>query len=504
MTDKESLDYPTTLIIFGASGDLTHRKLVPALYDLAQDNILTPSLAVLGTARSQYNDDTFRQHLREHLDEFSRTQPGEVPIWDRFSERIFYQPLLYDDDKSYQVLKERLDALEGERGAQGNGNRLFYLATPPQLYETIVQHLGAAGLTNRQSEGDGWTRIIVEKPFGRDLASAQKLNDTLHQVLDEPQIYRIDHYLGKETVQDLIVFRFANTIFEPVWNRNYVDHVQITVAETVDVASRAGYYDKAGVMRDMFQNHLLQLLTLTALEPPAILEADALRDEKVKVLRSVHRITSDQVANHTVRAQYRRYRDEEGVAPNSETPTYALLRFYVDNWRWQGVPFYLRSGKALAEKTTEIIIQFKCPPHTLFCLPAGMNLTPNRLAMCLQPDEGMHLLFETKVPGAGMSMQSTDMEFHYGEAFGAGTLPSAYERLLLDALNGDATLFTRADEIELAWGLIDPILEGWAGKAAPPLLFYEAGTWGPPEADAFLARDGRKWHEDCRQHNKVR
>ncbi|NOZ06273.1 MAG: glucose-6-phosphate dehydrogenase [Chloroflexi bacterium] len=490
---------PTTIIIFGASGDLTRRKLVPALYDLAQGNFLPPSFAIMGTARSPYSDESFRTHLHEQLDLFSRAQPGEVPIWDEFAKQVFYHPLVYDNAESYKNLGERLAELEQEKA----GNRLFYLATPPQLYETIIRQLGAAGLSTPRADGDGWSRIIVEKPFGHDLPSARTLNATLHQVFDEQQIYRIDHYLGKETVQDLIVFRFANTIFEPVWNRNYVDHVQITVAEQVDVASRAGYYDQAGVMRDMFQNHLLQLLTLTAMEPPAVFDPNALRDEKVKVLRALRAIPPDQVAQHTIRAQYRRYRDEEGVSPGSNTPTYALVRLHVDNWRWQGVPFYLRSGKALADKRSEIIIQFKCPPHTLFLAPEGSDLTPNRLALCIQPDEGMHLRFETKVPGAGMTMRSTDMEFHYGETFGAGTLPSAYERLLLDALHGDPSLFTRGDEIELAWSLIDPILEGWSQKDAPALVFYEAGTWGPPEADAFLAADHRRWHEGCRsQHEK--
>ncbi len=501
MEPTVSGEIPTTIVIFGASGDLTRRKLVPALYDLAQGNHLPSSFAIMGTARSPYDDESFRTHLHEQLDVFSRTQSGEVPIWDEFAKRVFYQPLVYDNIESYKKLGDRLAKLEQEK--RRAGNRLFYLATPPQLYETIIRQLGAAGLITPQADGDGWTRIIVEKPFGRDLSSARSLNETLHQVFDERQIYRIDHYLGKETVQNLIVFRFANTIFEPVWNRNYVDNVQITVAEQVDVTSRAGYYDQASVMRDMFQNHLLQLLTLTAMEPPAVFEPNALRDEKVKVLRALRPIPPDEVAQHTVRAQYRRYRDEEGVPAGSETPTYALVQLHVDNWRWQGVPFYLRSGKALADKRSEIIIQFKCPPHTLFPVPAGSDLTPNRLALCIQPDEGMHLRFETKMPGAGMEMRSTDMEFHYGEAFGAGTLPSAYERLLLDALHGDPSLFTRGDEIELAWSLIDPILEGWTQQNAPPLVFYEAGTWGPPEADSFLAADHRRWHEGCRQHAKA-
>jgi glucose-6-phosphate 1-dehydrogenase len=487
---------PTTIVIFGASGDLTRRMLVPALYDLAQADLLPPQLAILGAARSPYDDDSFRQLLQQHVAQYSRMQPDETPIWDRFSQQIYYQQISYDDGASYRALGERLAQIEQSQGVT-MGNRLYYLATPPTVYETIVRQLGRTKQIRRQPEGEGWNRIIVEKPFGYDLASAEALNAVLHKVFDESQVYRIDHYLGKETVQNLVAFRFANAIFEPVWNRNYIDQVQITVAEEVDVAGRAGYYDKAGILRDMFQNHLLQLLTLAAMEPPAILEANALRDEKVKVLRAIRPILPDQVAEHTVRAQYRRYRDEEGVAPQSETPTYALLRLFVDNWRWQGVPFYLRSGKALAAKDTQIMIQFKSPPHTLFLLPPGKHLVPNQLRLRIQPDEGIRLQFETKVPGAGMTLRSTSMEFRYGQAFGPHALPSAYERLLLDALQGDATLFTRADEIELAWSLIDPILEGWAGDAAPPLVFYEAGTWGPPEADAFLARDHLRRHHSC-------
>jgi glucose-6-phosphate 1-dehydrogenase len=480
---------PAATVIFGASGDLTQRKLVPALHTLSCGGLLSKATRVVGVARSTLSDAAFRDRLYEGVVQYSRSSPGICEMWPRFADRHSYLAGGYDDPETYRRLGERLAQLDAEAGTQGN--RLFYLATPPVLYPVIIEQLGQAGLNRNDL---GWVRIIIEKPFGQDLESARRLNEQVHAVFDESQVYRIDHYLGKETVQNILTFRFANTIFEPIWNRNYVGHVQITVAESVGVGHRAGYYDKAGVLRDMFQNHLLQLLALTAMEPPAIFEANALRDEKVKVLRAVR------LGTRSVRGQYRGYRDEPGVAPESQTLTYAALQLLVDNWRWRDVPFYLRSGKQMMAKTTEIAIQFKRVPHLMFPLQPGEDITPNVLSLCLQPDEGIHLRFEAKEPGAGMRPRSVDMEFHYAEDFDASGLPDAYERLLMDAMQGDASLFARADGIEMAWRLIDPILTSWERPDALPLVFYEPGSWGPAEADDLLAQDGRAWYYGCGGH----
>lgn len=475
---------PFTIVIFGATGDLTHRKIVPALYTLWAQGLLPEQFNIIGFARRDWTDELFRAEMQQGLQQFGRL-PFDQAQWDKFAPNLHYHRSEFDQADGYPRLAQLIDQLDPAAAA----NRLFYLATPPDAYPTIVQHLGEAGLNH---SGTGWTRIIIEKPFGRDLQSAVALNEQVHQVFAEEQVYRIDHYLGKETVQNLIVFRFANAIFEPVWNRNYIDHVQLTVAETVGVESRAGYYDTAGVGRDMLQNHLLQLLTFMAMEPPYAFDARALRDEKMKVLQALRPIQ----LGDTMPGQYLGYRTEKGVAPKSKTPTFAAMKLYIDNWRWQGVPFFLRTGKLLADKTTEISIEFKRPPHSLFPLEPDEQLTPNVLTLCIQPDEGMHLRFNAKVPGAGMKRQTVDMDMRYADDIHA-SLPEAYERLILDAMQGDAALFTRSDEIELAWQAIDPVITAWESGLVP-LFFYEPGSWGPYEAARFLG-DGRKWRGMCGQ-----
>jgi glucose-6-phosphate 1-dehydrogenase len=484
---------PCVVVIFGASGDLTARKLMPALFSLACEGLLPEHFAVVGVARSELDDDSFRQKVKEGIEKFSRLKPDECSAWPKFAEGLYYHQATYDDSAGYMSLGKLLAKIDKKAGT--GCNCLFYLSTPPLLYPVIVEQLGKVGLA--QQTGDTWRRIIIEKPFGYDLPSAIELNRQVHEVFEESQVYRIDHYLGKETVQNLLVFRFANAIFEPLWNRNYIDHVQIMVSEDVGLGSRAGYYDTAGVMRDMVQNHLLQLFTLTAMEPPAEFNATSLRDEKVKVLKAVRPIRPEEVGEYTIRAQYRSYRDEKGVAPGTETATYTAIKLYIDNWRWRNVPFYLRSGKALPDKLTEVTIQFRHVPHLMFPLAPGDQLPPNTLSLCLQPNEGMQLSFETKIPGAGMRTRSVDMTFLYEQDFGKNTLPDAYERLILDALQGDAALFTRGDEIELAWRIVDPILQGWQSKYAPPLIFYESGTWGPSKAEEFIKADGRQWIYGC-------
>jgi len=478
---------PCTVIIFGASGDLTRRKLVPALHSLSCEGLLPEGTKVLGIARSSLTDDEFRERTYEGVESYARLKPNVCNLWPNFRNNITYMPGIYDDKDTYTRLKKRLMESDG-----GFKNYLFYLATPPNLYPIIIEQLGIAGLGRASGSkwNEGWRRVIIEKPFGNDLKSAEELNGRIHEYFDENQIYRIDHYLGKETVQNILTLRFANAIFEPLWNRNYVDHVQITVGETVGVEHRAGYYDKAGVLRDMFQNHLVQLMSLIAMEPPSRYEADALRDEKVKVLQAVRKEVE------SVRAQYSGYRKEAGIKPDSATPTYAALELFIDNWRWRGVPFYLRSGKMLAAKISEIAIQFKKVPHLMFPIPEGEDLSPNTLSLCIQPDEGIHLNFQTKKPGAGMMTRPVDMKFNYAQDFGDNVLPEAYERLLLDAMQGDASLFTRADGIELAWSIIDPIIETWERDKGKGLVFYKQGSWGPKEADMLIAENGRSWLSD--------
>ncbi len=485
-----NIDLPTSIIIFGASGDLTQRKLIPSLLNLSRKGRLPKAFSIVGFGATSFTDEQFRNRLLDGAKQFAGFKFTDEE-WAAFALHLFYQQGRYDQTADFQNLANRLFEMEA-----GTANRLYYMAIPPTLFPNIIEQLGATGQIH---ENGGWRRVVLEKPFGTDLASAQKLNQQVHKGLKENQIYRIDHYLGKETVQNILFTRFANTIFEPLWNRNYIDHVQITVAERVGLEYRAGYYDSIGVLRDMVQNHLLQLLALVAMEPPASFDAGALRNEKVKVLSAIQPITRDKVAEQTVRAQYRGYLKEAEVKPDSTTPTYAALRLFVNNWRWQGVPFYLRSGKNLAEKHSQIIIRFKEPPQAMFPMAPDHKMTSNMLVLYLQPDEGIHLRFEAKAPDTVAETRSVDMEFNYAEAFGQSAIPESYERLLLDALQGDASLFTRADEVEKAWSLMEPILQAWETDQAPPLAFYKPGTWGPAEANTMLARDGRKWmHEEAR------
>jgi glucose-6-phosphate 1-dehydrogenase len=486
---RERVIEPCSMVIFGATGDLTRRKLVPALYNLARARLLPSGFAVVAVARRPFTGDAFRDDMRRAVDTFSRSRPVIADVWDDFAKGIFYHQGEFSDPGTYAGLRATLEDVDRERGTRGN--HIFYLATPPDHYAEIIRHLGEAGLGG--SARDPWTRIIVEKPFGHDLRSACALNRCAQEVFSEEQIYRIDHYLGKETVQNIVVMRFANGIFEPLWNQKYIDHVQITVAEDLGMEGRGAYYDRAGALRDMVQNHMMQLLSLTAMEPPVAFQAEPVRNEKVKVLQSVRPIEDEDVARHVVRAQYtagfvggrevRGYVQEKGVAPESGTETYVAIRLFIDNWRWAGVPFYLRTGKRLPKRVTEIAVQFRQAPHLLF---QGADIQPNVLAMRIQPDEGISLKMTSKGPGA-MVLQPVVMDFRYGSSFGAEP-PEAYERLLLDCVAGDPTLFTRHDEVELAWQLMTGILDAWQGGAAAPHGSYPAGTWGPPEADEMVDR----------------
>ncbi len=489
---EEEIRPPATLVIFGASGDLTRRLLAPAIAHLNRDGAISPEFAIVGIGRTAYSDDAFREHLEGGAREFTpptQGRAGDMPA------RVRYLAGDFADPELFRRLRTTLEALEG--GRSGARNRIFYFATPPDADETIVAALGREGLATVEN---GWVRAVVEKPFGHDLESGRRLNRVLLAVFPEKQVYRIDHYLGKETVQNIFVLRFANGIFEPLWNHRYVDHVQITVAESVGVGHRAGFYESAGVLRDMFQNHLLQLLTLTAMEPPAAYEADAIRAEKVKVLESIRPFPEDAVDDWAVRGQYgpgvvdgRKvpgYREEPKVDPASATPTYAAVKVAIDNWRWAGVPFYLRSGKRLAKRVSEVAIEFKGIPHRFFSKASG-ELAPNVLRLHIQPDEGVSLKFGVKIPGSVLQIQSVYMDFPYAKL--GAPIAGGYERLLLDVTHGDQTLFIRGDEAEHAWEVLTPILNAWAKQPPPEFPNYAAGTFGPECADRFIEKDGRRW-----------
>ncbi len=485
------------IALFGATGDLAHRKVFPALYQLWRVNLLPQGFLVLGVARRPYTEDAFRAEVRASLVEHCRMPVDEETVAS-FLSHVSYHQGDFDDPATFHSLSDRLAACESDHGT--GHNRLYYLATQPSAFPLVIGQLGRAGL-NHEGSPSGWRRIVIEKPFGHDDESAVRLNREVARVFRERQVYRIDHYLGKETVRNLLVFRFANGIFEPVWNRRYVDHVQITVAETIGIEDRGAFYEETGAARDVLQNHLLQLLSLVAMEPPATFDADALRDEKVQVVSAVAAMTPVEITRDVVRGQYGPgwvaaqaapgYREEPEVDPQSETETFVAARFMVDNWRWSGVPFYLRTGKRLPKRATEIAIQFKGVPHQLF-RETAIDPEPNLLAIRVQPDEGILLRFESKMPGLGLEIRPVSMDFTYGSAFSVDS-PDAYETLILDALLGDASLFARADEVEKAWGIVTPILATWIDQPAPELPNYEAGTWGPEAAERLMTRDGRRW-----------
>lgn len=491
---------PTVIVIFGASGDLTARKLIPAIYNLAFDNLLPSDFHLIGYGRKAIPDDEFRTIATDAVKEFSRRELN-ADVWDRVVAHTTYVAGGYDDPEAYRRLADEIAGLERRLGRDLQA--LFYISTPPSVFAPVLLNLGACGLASRHLGKPTHSKVIIEKPFGKDLDSAVELNGTIREVFEEHQVYRIDHYLGKETVQDLLVQRFANSIFEPLWNRRYVEAVQITVSEEVGVGTRGGYYEQSGALRDMIQNHTMQLVALTAMEPPVSLNAEDVRDEKVKLLKAIQPLALGP-GGDVARAQYapgvlagrpvKGYLEEEGIAAQSGTETYAAIRLSINNWRWQGVPFYLRSGKRMARRVTEIAVQFKRPPGTLFAESERFNLAPNTLSFQIQPDEGLSLVLNGKVPGLETRTQPVKMNFRYSTTYGSNT-PEAYERLVLDAMVGDGTLFIRGDEAETSWKLYTPVLEAWAAAGREGMDSYAAGSWGPPAADALLAKNQHVWRQ---------
>jgi glucose-6-phosphate 1-dehydrogenase len=497
--EQERVPDASCLVIFGASGDLTHRKLLPALYSLAHDGLLPAGQTIIGFSRPDYTDEAFRMDVREACNKYARTRPVDDAVWENFAKGLFYVRGDFTEPGAYLRLKQKLEECDRSRGT--GGRRIYYLAVPPNFFPVICEFLGGEGMVNDPERGGPFTRAIIEKPFGHDLESARELNRVAVSTFRERQVFRIDHYLGKETVQNLLVLRFANGIFEPFWNRQYIDHVQFTVAESIGVEKRGGYFDSAGITRDIVQNHLLQLVSLFAMEPPVAFEANAVRDEKVKVIRALREFPKGREHELAVRGQYTAgsvlgekapgYLQEENVKPNSRTETFSALKLFVDNWRWADVPFYIRAGKRLPKRVTDISIHFRPAPYPLFNKGTSVKTQPNVLAIRIQPDEGISLKFDSKVPGPSVRTAPVSMEFRYATSFGAEP-PEAYERLLLETMLGDSTLFARRDEVETAWAWLDPLLNTWASDSRPPDP-YAAGTWGPESADTLIERDGRKW-----------
>jgi glucose-6-phosphate 1-dehydrogenase len=504
---ERKLMEPCSIVIFGASGDLTARKLIPAFYHLCKDKLMPPAFRVIGFARREKTDESWRQELRAALNQFSRTKPVDEKVWNEFSANLFYCKGDVTDAAAYAKLEQQLSSFNSPQLRQ---NLLFYLATQPSQFGGIIEQLHDAQLLHKQEEGQkGWQRLVIEKPFGHDLATAKALNNELTRFADERQVFRIDHYLGKETVQNILMFRFSNSIFEQLWNRESVDHVQITVSEKLGVGDRGGYYEEAGALRDMVQNHMLQVMALVSMEPPVSIEAESIRDEKVKLLKSIRHLAPADVARQIVRGQYfagtvdgqtrTGYRQETKVKSDSNVETYVALKLLIDNWRWSGVPFYLRTGKNLPMSASEVRIQFRPTPNVLFNALCDSKLDPNALTLRLQPNEGISLRFNGKVPGMSLGVRPVRMHFSYDSEFGAYT-PEAYERLLLEAIAGDATLFIRRDEVETAWQIVDSVRDGWQNKALTNREFYAAGTWGPIAADELLAQKGHAWHEPLVVH----